>query len=119
MGDDAAGAAVSNQSLQITRNCLERAITHAQANDLVAERGDVAEGAMGGPSRSFTVEQARTVLVAAERTRMHVYVTLSLMVGLQTGRPVRFAGITWWSGWMTCSGGGRSPRSLRRRAGQG
>jgi hypothetical protein len=56
----------STRSLQITRNSLDQAIRHAQANDLVAR--DVAalvkppRGRSGRPSRSFTLEQAKALL---------------------------------------------------------
>ena len=78
----------SDRSLQITRNCLERAITHAQANDLVgrnvAELVTLPKGRSGRPSKSFTMEQARALLVASTGSRLHGYITLSLMTGLRT-----------------------------------
>jgi hypothetical protein len=52
----------SQRSLQITRNCLERAITLAQANDLVgrnvATLATLPEGRPGRPSKSFTLASA-------------------------------------------------------------
>ncbi len=92
----------SNRSLQITRNCLERAITHAQANDLVARNvaalATLPTGRAGRPSKSFTVKQAKAVLVAAEGTRMYAYVTLSLLVGLRTeeARALRWDHVVVW-----------------------
>lgn len=99
----------SHRSLQITRNCLERAITQAQANDLVgrnvAALVKLPKGREGRPSKSFTVEQAKAVLAAAEGTRMHAYVTLSLMVGIRTeeARALRWDHVVVWvdhsAGW--------------------
>jgi integrase len=78
----------STRSLQITRNSLERAITHAQADDLagwnVAALVKTVKGRDGRPSKSFTVEETRAVLVAAEGTRLEAYVTLSLLAGIRT-----------------------------------
>ena len=78
----------SRRSLQITRNCLERAIRQAQANDLVgrnvASLVSLPEGREGRPSKSFTVEQAQALLVASKGKRLHAYITLSLLVGLRT-----------------------------------
>jgi integrase len=78
----------SQRSLQITRNCLQRAITLAQANDLVgrnvATLATLPEGRPGRPSKSFTLEQAKALLAASEGRRLHAYVTLSLLAGLRT-----------------------------------
>lgn len=78
----------STRSLQITRNSLARAIRHAQANDLVgrnvAALVQPPHGRAGRPSRSFSVEEAKALLAAAEGTRMHAYVALSLLVGIRT-----------------------------------
>ncbi len=100
----------STRSLQITRNCLERAVTHAQANDLVgrnvATLVALPRGRAGRPSKSFTVEQAKALLAAAEGTRMHAYVTLSLMVGIRTeeARALRWDHVVVWvddsAGWQ-------------------
>src|SRR5499433_2708795 len=53
----------STRSLQITRNSLDRAIRHAQANDLVARNVAALvkspRGRAGRPSKSFTLEQAK------------------------------------------------------------
>jgi integrase len=99
----------SRRSLQITRNCLERAITQAQANDLVvrnvATLATLPQGREGRRSKSFTVDQAKAVLAAAEGTRLHAYVTLSLLVGIRTeeARALRWDHVVTWtddtSGW--------------------
>jgi len=53
----------STRSLQITRNSLERAIRHAESNDLVgrnvAALVKTPQGRSGRPSKSFTLEQAK------------------------------------------------------------
>lgn len=100
----------STRSMQITRNSLERAITQAQANDLVgrnvAALVKVPRGRAGRPSKSFTVEEARAVLVAAEGTRLEAYVTLSLLAGIRTeeARALRWDHVVTWvddvSGWQ-------------------
>lgn len=100
----------STRSLQITRNSLERAIRHAEANDLVA-RNVVAlvktpRGRSGRPSKSFTLEQAKTLLTVAERTRWHAYVALSMLVGIRTeeARALRWDHVVTWvddvTGWQ-------------------
>ncbi len=68
------------RSLQITRLSLERAIRHAEADDLVgrnvAALVKAPQGRTGRPSKSFTLEQAKALLAAAEGTRLHAYVVL-------------------------------------------
>jgi hypothetical protein len=65
----------STRSLQITRNSLERAIRHAEGNDLVGRNVAALvkppRGRTGRPSKSLTFEQAKDLLAAAERTRRH------------------------------------------------
>lgn len=100
----------STRSLQITRNVLERAIRHAQANDLVARNVaalvEPPRGRAGRPSKSFTLEQAKALLAAAEGTRMHAYVALSLLVGIRTeeARALRWDDVVTWvddaAGWQ-------------------
>jgi hypothetical protein len=100
----------STRSLQITRNSLERAIRHAQANDLVARNVaalvEPPRGRAGRPSKSFAPDQAKTLLAAAEGTRMHAYVALSLLVGIRTeeARALRWDHMVTWvddaAGWQ-------------------
>jgi integrase len=101
----------SSRSLQITRNCLERAIRHAQSNDLVGRNVamlvKVPRGRAGRPSKSLTVEQAKAVLAAAEGTRLEAYVTLSLLAGIRTeeARALRWSDVVLWAddatGWRS------------------
>ena len=101
-GLEALAQRFSTRSLQITRNSLERAIAHAQANDLVARNvaalAKVPRGRAGRPSKSLTVDQARLLLAAAEGTRWHAYVTLSLLVGIRTeeARALRWDHVVRW-----------------------
>jgi integrase len=44
----------------------------------------VPKGRAGRPSKSFTVEEAKLVLAAADGTRLEAYVTLSLLAGIRT-----------------------------------
>lgn len=92
----------STRSLQITRNALERAIAHAQADDIVgrnvAALVKAPRGRAGRPSKSFTVEQAKAVLAAAAGTRLEAYVTLSLLAGIRTeeARALRWDHVVVW-----------------------
>jgi integrase len=100
----------STRSLQITRNSLERAIRHAEADDLVGRNVAALvkspRGRTGRPSKSFTLEQAKVLLAAAERTRWHAYVALSLLVGIRTeeARALRWDHVVTWvddaTGWQ-------------------
>ena len=92
----------STRSLQITRNSLERAIRHAESNDLVgcnvAALVKVPQGRSGRPSKSFTLDQAKALLTASEGTRLHAYVVLSLLVGIRTeeARALRWDHVVTW-----------------------
>ena len=100
----------STRSLQITRNSLERAIRHAESNDLVGRNVAALvkspRGRSGRPSNSFTLEQAKALFAAAERTRWHAYVALSLLVGIRTeeARALRWDHVVTWvddaTGWQ-------------------
>jgi integrase len=94
----------STRSLQITRNSLDRAIRHAQADDLIARNVAALvkppKGRAGRPSRSFTLEQAKALLAVTEGTRMHAYVALSLLAGIRTeeARALRWDDVVTWAG---------------------
>lgn len=106
----------STRSLQIARNSLDRAIRHAQANDLVgrnvAALVQPPRGRTGRPSKSFSLEQAKALLAAAEGTRMHAYVALSLLVGIRTeeARALRWDHVIRWvdgsGGWQPVTSAG-------------
>jgi integrase len=95
---------LSTRSLQIAHNCLERAIRHAQASDIVGR--NVATlvrppaGREGRPSKALNVEQAQALVNAArglsadgrERLRdtpyrLCAYIVLLLMTGLRPEEP--------------------------------
>jgi hypothetical protein len=100
----------SSRSLQITRNSLDRAIEHAQADDLVARNVAALvkppRGRSGRPSRSFTLEQAKALLAATEGSRWYAYVALSLLAGIRTeeARALRWDHVLVWAddaaGWQ-------------------
>jgi integrase len=109
----------STRSLQITRNSLERAIRHAEGNDLVgrnvAALVKTPQGRSGRASKSFTLDQAKVLLVAAEGTRMHGYVVLSLLAGIRTeeARALRWDHVVTWvddsAGWQPVTVAGFDP----------
>jgi integrase len=89
---------------------LELAIWHAESNDLVgrsvAALVKPPQGPSGRPSKSFTLDQAKALLAAAEHTRLHAYVVLSLLVGIRTeeARALRWNHVVTWvddsAGWQ-------------------
>jgi integrase len=85
---DALAGRLSTRSLQIVRNCLERAIRHAEVRDLVgrnvAALVKAPAGRAGRPSKSLTLEQAQELLRAAGGSRLYAYVVLSVTTGLRT-----------------------------------
>jgi hypothetical protein len=75
---------LSTRTLQIAHNVLVRAIRLAERDDLVgrnvAALVDTPKGqAAGRPSKSLTLEQAVTLMSAAEGTRLEAYIVLSLL----------------------------------------
>ncbi len=85
---DGLAVQLSTRSLQIIRNCLERAIRHAEIRDLtgrnVAALVKAPQGRPGRPSKSLTLDQAQALLHAARDTRLYAYVVLSVTTGLRT-----------------------------------
>ncbi|MER6758011.1 site-specific integrase [Micromonospora echinofusca] len=79
---------LSTRTLGDLYGCLNRSINRAMARDNV-KRNVVAlctipRGQEGRPSKSLTLSQARALLDAAESTRLHAYVVLSLLTGART-----------------------------------
>jgi integrase len=78
----------SSRTVGMVHNTLERAIRHAEANDYV--RRNVAAlvkpptGQTGRPSRSLTLEQAASLLAAADASPLGAYVVLCLLTGVRT-----------------------------------
>jgi integrase len=85
---DGLAGQLSTRSLQIIRNCLERAIRHAEIRDLagrnVAALIKAPRGRPGRRSKSLTLEQAQALLQAATDSRLYAYVVLSVTTGLRT-----------------------------------
>lgn len=83
---------VSARTLRLIHQILERAIRHAEINDLVDRNvasliklSDlVVAGKPGRPSKSLTLAQAVAVLDAAAKPRLYAYVVLSLACGART-----------------------------------
>jgi integrase len=77
----------STRTLQISRNCLERAIRKAERDDRVrrnvAALADLPEGQAGRPSKAMTLAQATALMRAAENTPFHAYIVLSLLTGIR------------------------------------
>ena len=69
----------------------------------------------GRPSKSFTLDQAKALLAAAEGTRLHAYVVLSLLVGIRTeeARALRWDHVVRWAGdsagWQPVTAAGLDP----------
>ena len=78
----------STRTVQIAHNSLVRAIRHAEANDLVGRNVAALvaspEGLEGRPSKSLTLPQAQALIRAAEASRLHAYIVLSLLTGCRT-----------------------------------
>ncbi|WP_030812415.1 site-specific integrase [Streptomyces sp. NRRL S-337] len=111
---------LAKSSLEMILSILRRSITHAQRRDLVlrnvAELVELPEGQPGRPSKSLTVEQAKAVLTTRQGTWIHVYVAVSMLVGIRTEevRP-----LTWGRVHLSSSKGNPPHievwRSVRRR----
>lgn len=79
---------LSTRTLGDLYGCLNRSVNRAMARDKV-KRNVVAlctvpRGQEGRPSKSLTLAQARALLDAAEATRLHAYVVVSLLTGART-----------------------------------
>ena len=78
----------SSRTVMMAHNALERAIRHAEANDYV--RRNVAAlvkpptGQPGRRSRSLALEQASSLLAAADGSPLGAYVVLCLLTGVRT-----------------------------------
>jgi len=79
---------LSTRTLRELHACLNRAINRAMARDKVKRNVvtlcAIPTGQRGRPSKSLTLDQAKAVLAAAEGTRLHAYVVLSLLTGART-----------------------------------
>jgi Site-specific recombinase XerD len=79
---------LSTRTLGDLYGCLNRAVSRAMARDKV-KRNVVAlcsipTGQAGRPSKSLTLDQAKTLLDSAKSSRFYAYLTLSLLTGART-----------------------------------
>ncbi|MFF2809365.1 tyrosine recombinase XerC [Streptomyces sp. NPDC058000] len=85
---DEKSMSLAKSSMEMILSILRRSITHAQRRDLilrnVAELVALPEGLPGRPSKSLTLEQAKSLLTTQRDTWVHVYVAVSLLVGIRT-----------------------------------
>jgi integrase len=96
----------STRTVQMAHSVLERAIRHAERDDLVGRNVAALvkppQGkATGRASKSLTLEQAVSLMAAARGTRLEAYVVLSLLSGLRTeeARALQWDHVvTWVSG---------------------
>ncbi|GAA1690199.1 site-specific integrase [Fodinicola feengrottensis] len=79
---------LSTRTLRLIHSLLNRAVKNAQARDKVKRNVvglvEIPTGQDGRPSKSLNLDQAEAVLVAAEWSRLHAYVVLSLLTGART-----------------------------------
>jgi len=78
----------STRAVQMAWSSLVRVIRYAEANDLVGRNVAALvtppKGLEGRPSKALTLEQAQVLLKAAEASRLHAYIVLSLLTGCRT-----------------------------------
>lgn len=78
----------STRTVQIVRNCLERAVRHAEMNNHVIRNMvtpvRAPKGQPGRPSKSLTPDQASALLAAAKDSRLDAYIVLCLTTGIRT-----------------------------------
>jgi len=81
-------ATYATRTIQKAHNCLTRAIRDAEARDLVRRNVsalvDTPRGKEGRPSQPLTLEQGAALLQAAEKSRLHAYISLCLLTGVRS-----------------------------------
>ena len=79
---------LSSRTLGELYSCLNRSLNRAMARDAVrrnvAALCTVPKGQAGRPSKSLTLDEAKAVVAAAEGSRIHAYVVVSLLTGART-----------------------------------
>ena len=79
---------LSTRTLRELHACLNRSLKRAMARDEVkrnvAALCAVPTGQDGRPSKSLTLDEAKAILNAAQDSRLHAYVVLSLLTGART-----------------------------------
>jgi integrase len=80
--------ALSTLTLRRLHSCLNRAIKRAMARDQVRRNVvalcSVPQGQPGRPSKALTLAQAEAILTAADGSRLHAYIVVSLLTGART-----------------------------------
>ena len=91
---------LATRTLGDLRSLLRRALTRAQRRGKVGRNvvllcDDLPKGLEGRPSKALTFDQALAVLKAAEGSRLHAYIVLSLLIGARTEelRPLTWADV--------------------------
>jgi integrase len=79
----------SDRTFEIAKNALDRTVSYAMANDLVIRNVAALvkppkSSKKGRPSKSMTLDQAKTLMKAAKGTRLEAYIVLSLTTGIRT-----------------------------------
>ncbi|GLX94835.1 tyrosine-type recombinase/integrase [Herbidospora sp. NBRC 101105] len=79
---------LSTETLRKIHSILKRSIARAQARDKVKRNVvllcDIPKGKEGRPSKSLTLDQAVSILRAAENTNLYAYLVASLLLGART-----------------------------------
>jgi integrase len=79
---------VSTRTVRLLHSILNRSVKHAQARDKVKRNVvvlcEIPNGLDGRASKSLSYAQAEAVLNAAEKSPLHAYVVLSLLIGART-----------------------------------
>ncbi|RJL29954.1 tyrosine-type recombinase/integrase [Bailinhaonella thermotolerans] len=81
---------LGTRSLKLIHNLLDRSVRNAMVRDKVKRNivalCEVPEGRVGRPSKALTLDQAETVLKAAESAtpRIRAYIVVSLLTGART-----------------------------------
>ncbi|WP_243789768.1 tyrosine recombinase XerC [Saccharopolyspora gloriosae] len=79
---------LSTRTVRLLHSLLSRIVKHAQARDKVKRNVvslcEIPTGLDGRPSKSLNLEQARAVLKASEKSPLHAYIVLSLLIGART-----------------------------------
>jgi len=79
---------LSTRTLRLLHSLLNRVVDRAMARDKVKRNVvalcEVPTGRGGRPSKSLTLDQAKELLVAAERSSLHAYIVVSLLTGART-----------------------------------
>lgn len=79
---------LSTETIRKIHSILKRSIARAQARDKVKRNVvllcDIPKGKEGRPSKSLTLDQAVSVLRAAENTNLYAYLVASLLIGART-----------------------------------